>query len=229
MSGVYDDDNKGEARNYYACNIPNQHGYYQIFFSEQVGTSRQLICGIMYDYDNKQRNRLVQYFCPSYPGNGFYLQPSQYGIGLYPEDDIRSLTQRQVMAPINGQTAFTKYYYSRQGGRNFTYLRTNIFEIQPTIVLFRGHDFHFLLAEAENHLGNWHQAKTILNNGLENEFPERNLNEAPGWDPRYASWFGLNGGYGDVGIVGMVKGKEYDPSRRRREQSRTVCHYRRRR
>ena len=212
MSGPFaEDDDSNNAGHYYACNIPAQHNYYNIFFSEQVGTTLQLICGIMYDYDNKQRNRLVQYFCPSYPGDGFYLQPSQYGINLYPETDIRSLTQRQVMAPINGQTAFTKYYYSRQGGRNFTYLRTNIFEIQPTIVLFRGHDFHFLLAEAENHLGNWHQAKTILNNGLENEFPGRNLNDAaPSWDSRYSSWFGTNGGYGDVGIVGMVKGTEHN-------------------
>ena len=90
-------------------------------------------------------------------------------------------------------------------------MRTNIFEIQPTIVLFRGHDFHFLLAEAENHLGNWHQAKTILNNGLENELPGGRVEGVPAdWDSRYNSWFGSNGGYGDVGIVGMSKGAEHN-------------------
>ncbi len=198
---------------YYNLCIPLTHNYYNIFFSEQVGYDYQLICGIMYDYDNGQRNRLVQYFCPAYPGDGFYLQPSQYGMDSYVETDIRSYTQLLTMYPINGSIAFTKYYYSRKGGTSPEYLRTNIFEIQPTIILYRGHDYHFLLAEAENHLGNWHQTKTILNNGLENEFAEGRVDGVPvedGWDARYNSWFGTSGGYGNVGIVGCALGKEYD-------------------
>ena len=213
MSGQFDDDNAGNARNFYACNIPNQHSYYRNFFSEQVGSSYMLICGLMYDYDNHQRNRLVQYFCPAWPGDGFYLQPSQYGIGQYIDTDIRSYTQLQTMYPINGSVAFTKYYYSREGGRNPRYLRSNIFEIQPTIPLFRGHDIQFLIAEAENHLGHWHVTKTLLNNGLENEFPDRGTKPLPdslGWDSRYVHWFGTGGGYGNVGIVGMSLGREHD-------------------
>lgn len=216
MNGNYDSDNEseniGNAKRFYSCSIPNQHQYYNNFFTEQVGSPYLLICGLMYDYDNHQRNRLVQYFCPAYPGDGFYLQPSQYGISQYSDTDIRGLTQMQTMYSINGTVAFTKYYYSREGGHSPRYLRTNIFEIEPTIPLFRGHDLHFLLAEAENHLGNWHPAKVLLNNGLENEFPDRGtkpLPEGEGWDDRYLSWFGTSGGYGDVGIAGMALGNEH--------------------
>ncbi len=204
--------NIGEAKKYYACTIPNQHSYYMNFFNEEPAGSVKymLICGLMYDYDNHQRNRIVQYFCPAYPGDGFYLQPSQYGISQYSETDIRGLTQQQTMYTINGSVAFTKYYYSREGGLSPHYLRTKIFEIEPIIPLFRGHDLHFLLAEAENHLGNWHPAKVLLNNGLENEFPDRGTKPLPDdWDSRYLSWFGTGGGYGNIGIAGMALGNEH--------------------
>jgi hypothetical protein len=157
----------------------------------------------MYDYTNHQTNRLVQYLCPNYPGGGYYLRPSDFAVSKYVEEDIRSLTQRLIMDNINGQRSFSKYFYHRG-----SYLRSKIFEIQPTIILQRGHDFHFLLAEAENHLGNWRQAECILNQGLTNEFPY-STSLPPDWNTEYTTWFGDNGGYGDVGIVGCVRGKSH--------------------
>lgn len=192
--------------------------YYKIFASEQVGQKFQLVSGIMYDYDNHQRNRLVQYFCPTWPGRGegYFLKPSEYGKSLYAETDIRGLTQKMVMNTLGGEEALTKYYYYYDGdARNFQYLRTNIFEIQPTIVTFRGHDFHFLLAEAENHLGNWRQARALLNGGLTEEFAERPSYAAgetmpEGWAPEYITWFGEAGGYGNNGIAGSARGTHHD-------------------
>lgn len=192
----------------YACNIPLTVDYYSTFYSEQVGNEYQLVCGIMYDYDNHQRNRLVQYFCPTYPGDGYYLKPSDFAVGKYIEADIRGLTQRLNMNTLDGKVCLSKYFYFE---RNQAYLRTNIFEIEPTIILYRGHDYHFLLAEAENHLGNWRQANCVLNMGIENEFPTRNPADLPAdWHTGYASWFGTAGGYGDVGIVGCVRGQEHN-------------------
>lgn len=187
----------------YTCGIPLTGQYHKIFFTERIGYNMQLVNGIMYDYTNNQTNRLVQYFCPDYPGGGYYLRPSAFAIGKYPEEDIRSKTQRLVMNTINGETSFTKYFYHRGA-----YLRSKIFEIMPTVILQRGHDFHFLLAEAENHLGNWRQAECILNQGLTNEFPYASSMPAD-WSPFYTTWFGPNGGYGDVGIVGCVRGKNH--------------------
>lgn len=208
----------------YQTNIPLQsdatNAYYNIFYTEDVGTKWQVVSSIMYDYRNNQRNRLVQYFCPTFPGDGFYLKPSDYAVNtLYPQTDIRSITQRMVMDNLGGENALTKYYYAyNTDSRSYKYLLDNIFEIQPSIVLFRGHDFHYLLAEAENHLGNWDQANALLNGGLTNRFSERydettwpasdNVTQK-GWSPYYGSWFGGRGGYGDSGLAGTACGTLY--------------------
>lgn len=186
----------------YACNIPLTGTYYQQFFTEQIGNKYSLVSGIMYDYANDQTNRLVEYFCPQYPGN-YYLRPSSYAISKYPESDLRSLTQKLNMNVINGDTCFTKNYYLRG-----SYLKAKIFEIMPTIVLQRGQDFHFLLAEAENHLNHWRQARCILNQGLTNEFTYASYMPSD-WDPNYSSWWAPSGGYGDVGLVGSVRGNNH--------------------
>ena len=194
--------------------------YFSIFANEEVNdnTNRyQFISGIMYDYANHQRNHLVQYLCPAYPSaDAYYLRPSAYGKSLYSDDDIRGPQQHMVMNTINGQDAVTKYYYFYDRTltpRGYRYLRDNIFEIQPIIVTFRGHDIHFLLAEAENHLGNWDQAYTILNHGMTNRFPNHASADfalPEGWSPLYASWL-PNGGGGNTnaGIVGAARAEEH--------------------
>lgn len=188
----------------YSCGIPLTGNYYRIFYTEEVGYRYQLVTGIVYDYKNDQQNRLVEYFCPGYPGGGYYLRPSDYATGKYIEEDIRGLTQRLIMNRINGEVCFTKNFYHRG-----SYLRSKIFEIAPTIVIQRGHDFHFLLSEAENHLGNWRQSECILNQGLTNEFPY--FSSIPeDWSRYYETWFAPNGGYGDIGIVGCVRGKNHE-------------------
>ncbi len=191
--------------------------YSKIFASEQVDQKFQLVSGIMYDYDNHQRNRLVQYFCPTWPaaGEGYFLKPSEYGKSCYAEGDIRGLTQKMVMNTLGGEECITKYYYFYDESRTYRYLKTNIFEIQPTIITFRGHDFHYLLAEAENHLGNWQQARALLNGGLTNEFVERPSfiegDTLPtGWAPQYITWFGEAGGYGNNGLAGSARGNYHD-------------------
>ncbi len=187
---------------YHACNIPLTGNYYSIFYTEDIGYKYHQVAAIMYDYENDQTNRLVDYFCPAYPGS-YYLRPSAYARSKYIEEDIRGMTQKLTMNVINGDTCFTKYFYHRGA-----YLRSKIFEIMPSIVLQRGHDYHFLLAEAENHLGNWLQAECILNRGLTNKFPYSTSLPAD-WSSYYTSWFGDNGGYGDVGIVGCVRGANH--------------------
>jgi starch-binding outer membrane protein, SusD/RagB family len=186
----------------YSCNIPLTVNYFNVFFSEQIGYKYELVSGIMYDYKNDQTNRLVEYFCPQYPGK-YYLRPSSYAIGKYCEEDLRGMTQKICMDVINGDTCFCKNYYFRG-----TYLKSKIFEIEPTIILQRGHDYHFLLAEAENHLGNWEQAECILNQGVTNSYTYASYLPSS-WSGKYSSWFCDNGGYGDVGIVGCVRGKNH--------------------
>lgn len=203
-SGTSDPDVEYPDR-YYNCNIPLQGNYYRMFYTEEIGYSYQAVSSIMYDYDNQQRNDIVKYFCPVSSGE-YYLKPSSYAIGKYSETDLRGITQRITMDVIGGDTCFTKYYYFRG-----SFLRPRIFEIMPAIPMQRGHDYMFLLAEAENHLGNWEQAKCILNDGVTNAYTYQSYIPDT-WDDKqyFTTWFGDNGGYGDVGIVGCVRGSTYD-------------------
>lgn len=194
---------------YYQCNIPLTGTYYHIFFNQLYNSSNNtnfyhVINGIMYDYNNHQTNRIVEYFCPQSPGQ-YYLRPSSYAIGKYAESDSRGIIQRLNMNIINNDTCFTKYYYYRG-----TYLRPKIVEVQPAIPMYRGHDLHFMLAEAENHLGNWRQALDIINTGLINDPVWASKSLPKGWDSRYYFWVNGETGYGNNGIVGCVRGKSHE-------------------
>ena len=204
--------------------------YSELFYTEQVNqyADWQLLSAVFYDYQNKQRNRIVQYFCPEYPGDGYYLRPSDYGQSVYAEADLRGPLQKLMSNTLAGEPAFTKFYYTRRDNRG--YLRDKIFEIQPSIPLYRAQDLHFLLAEAENHLGHWDVARTILNNGIEGRFPggvgtmsTDSLDGQRIWATEYEHWFPYEVTYinnsgnsttgspsGNIGIVGAVRGAEYD-------------------
>lgn len=218
----------------FQLNIPLQsdaaNAYFKIFCSEEIGSKMQIASAIMYDYDNHQRNRLVQYFCPTWPGtDGFFLKPSAYGVNLYNEQDLRSPVQKMVVnSDLNGEPAVTKFYYCYDFfTRSYQYLRERINEIQPTILTFRGHDFHFLLAEAENHLGHEWSSAALLGNGLTNEFADKTIPVNEQWGTVTTvtgsqgqdslvmttlydgSWFGGNGGYGNSGIAGTMLDQTY--------------------
>lgn len=189
--------------------------YSNIFFTEETGSQYHLISTIMYDHARFQRNRLVQYFCPEYPdAESFYLQPSEYGVNLYNDTDIRGATQKWMINTLGGKRCVSKYYY----GYNFTtrsyqYLDEKpIFEIQPAIPTFRGHDLHYLLAEAELHLGHYDQAYVLLNAGVSDEFPDKimPLGEGSNWDERYLPWLANSGGYGNAGLAGAANGTMHD-------------------
>ena len=193
----------------------NFGSYSNIFFTEKTGSQYQLISTIMYDHARFQRNRLVQYFCPEYPdAESFYLQPSEYGVNLYNENDIRGATQKWMINTLGGKRCVSKYYY----GYNFTtrsyqYLDEKpIFEIQPAIPTFRGHDLHYLLAEAELHLGHYDQAYVLLNAGVSEEFPDKimPLGEGSNWDERYLPFLANSGGYGNAGLAGAANATLHD-------------------
>ena len=193
----------------------NFGSYSNIFFTEETGSQYQLISTIMYDHARFQRNRLVQYFCPEYPdAESFYLQPSEYGVNLYNENDIRGATQKWMINTLGGKRCVSKYYY----GYNFTtrsyqYLDEKpIFEIQPAIPTFRGHDLHYLLAEAELHLGHYDQAYVLLNAGVSDEFPDKimPLGEGSNWDERYLPFLANSGGYGNAGLAGAANATLHD-------------------
>ena len=207
--------------------------YLDLFPTEGIGLKTQVISGIIYNYQQHQRNRLVQYLCPEYPSDdAFYLRPSAYGKALYNDYDIRSLDQKIVMNTLGGQDCVSKYYYKgyhtntaaavsgyQFGTYGYIGDGNDLFKIQPTIPTFRGHDFHFLLAEAETHLGHFDVARCILNDGLGNRFPDHQLpDDQEYWYPKYLSWIGggsyqstdessyVRRGSANAGIAGAARG-----------------------
>lgn len=199
--------------------------YLELFPTEGIGLKTQVISGIIYNYEQHQRNNIMQYLCPEYPSeDAFYLRPSEYGKKLYNDYDIRSLDQKIVMNTLGGKDCVSKYYYKRYNtNANSTYgyigNGKELFKIEPTIPTFRGHDFHFLLAEAETHLGHFDVARSILNNGLDNRFPDHQLPaDQDYWYPKYISWLSggsyqstaessyIRRGSGNSGIVGAARG-----------------------
>ena len=181
--------------------------YSNIFYTEGLGSAYQLISTIIYNYDNDQKNRLVQYFCPEYPdAASFYLQPSEYGINLYPGKDVRSMEQGWIMTTLAGKKCIDKYYYGYDyTNRKYSYLDgKEIFKIQPAIPIFRGHDLHFLLAEAEAHLGHFEVAYYLLNDGVGSRFADKLIPTGSEWDLRYQEWLGGSGGYSNLGIAGAA-------------------------
>ena len=215
MGTLHDDVDVVYSDYRYACNIPIRTGadnicateYYRIFYNELYNASNftnfyQVITGIMYDYSHQQTNHIVEYFCPRTPGK-YYLMPSKQAITKYAEADLRGIVQKNNMDVIDGDTCVVKYYYRRG-----EWLRSRIFEIHPVIPLFRGHDYHFYVAEAENHLHQWHQSEVIMNEGVTNEFADKTLPNY--WSRYYESWFCSSGGYGDIGVANCVYGALHD-------------------
>lgn len=219
-----------QMNSYLASGVRDEYyPYLLLFATEEVGLKTQSVSSIMYDYTNHQRNRLVQYFCPEYPSpDSYYLRPSEHGKSIFNETDLRGMTQKIVMNTFGGRDCISKYYYYYdRSNTSYKYIRNNIFEIEPAIPTFRGHDFHFLLAEAENHLGNWDIANALLNNGLMSLFNGQDLTVLPAhWSQDYDTWIGntrqqtvtdndgndvnQGSGYGNIGIVGAMRSVVHD-------------------
>ena len=130
------------------------------------------------------------------------LKPTSFAMSKFDEDDNRGYGI-YFMAQSGSDTVMTKYHY------NYSWRRP--YQSDVSIPLYRGHDLHFMLAEAENHLGNWDQAASILNEGVAGRFPTRVVDTSlPGWDSRYQSWIGTNTWYPNIGICGCGGASFYE-------------------
>lgn len=136
---------------------PSNRGPYQRSFYSEYSTSES-VAFTMYNYSLKQVNRLSEHFSSDYPNN-YWLRPSSYGVSLFQETDNRL---KFDIAERNGDTIMAKYIY----GVSERYA----YQSDANIPMQRGHDYHFFLAEAENMLGHWDEAATIMNEGFKNRW-----------------------------------------------------------
>jgi len=177
--------------------------YYRIF-AEGSYYSRSSISSIIYDYTNNQTNDLITFFGKRYPAK-YLLRPSTYSFNKYADDDRRCIPCNFLLQ--NGDTVIGKYHSS--------YRWREAYQSDASIPLYRGHDLHFWLAEAENHLGHWDPCKTLLNEGLSNRFTElsafTNNADPEQWDPQYSIFYTYAGNsYKNLGIAGVVSGTQHE-------------------
>jgi hypothetical protein len=182
----------------YRLNAGFTGNYYRIF-TQGTFYSRENISSVIYDYSNNQTNRLITYFARRSPAQ-FLLKTSSYAMGKYNEDDARGYGT-YFTAQDGSDTVMTKYH------NNFRWRQA--YQSDASIPIFRAHDLHFMLAEAENHLGNWDPAASILNGGIAGRFTTLTVDTSlPGWDPRYQGWID-NASYPNIGIRGCVNATQY--------------------
>ncbi len=181
----------------YRLNAGFTNNYYRIFASGYY-YSREDISSIIYDYSNNQTNNIITYFGKRDPAK-YLFRPSSYAMGKYGEDDTRAYGSN--FTDQDGDTVITKYHSS--------YRWRQPYQSDPSIKLFRCHDLHFMLAEAENHLGHWDPSASILTGGIAGRFTSRVVDTTnyveTGWDPCYQEFIsGNDASYPNIGIQGCV-------------------------
>ncbi len=175
--------------------------YYRIF-AEGIYYSRSAISSIIYDNVNNQSNDLITYFGKRYPAQ-YLIRPTTYAMSKYSDSDRRGRYTNFLNQ--DGDTVVGKYHSN--------YRWRQPYQSDASIPIYRAHDLHFWLAEAENHLGNWDPAGALLNGGVHGRFPAGLIdttitqtgNDIKQWDLRYQT-FMENSSYYNIGITGIVNG-----------------------
>jgi len=181
----------------YRLNAGFTGNYYRIF-AQGTFYSRETISSVVYNYTNKQTNRLITYFGKRSPAE-YLLRPSTYAMGKYGENDVRGYGC--YFTAQDGDTVMTKYH------NNYRWRQP--YQSDASIPLQRAHDLHFMLAEAENQLGHWDQAASILNGGIAGRFTTLIVDTSlEGWEARYQGFID-NASYPNIGICGCVNATQH--------------------
>ncbi|WP_163707301.1 RagB/SusD family nutrient uptake outer membrane protein [Mangrovibacterium lignilyticum] len=181
----------------YSLNAGWTNNYYRIF-AEGTYYSRSSVSSIIYDYTNNQTNDLITYFGHRAPAQ-YLIRPTTYAMSKYSDSDRRGRYCNFLSQ--DGDTVVGKYHAN--------YRWRQPYQSDASIPLYRGHDYHFWLAEAENHLGKYEPAGTLLNEGVAGRFPDQGEfdrnNDPDQWDGRYRDFL-LHRSYNNIGIEGCVNG-----------------------
>ncbi len=185
----------------YSLNAGWNSNYYRIF-AEGTYYRRSSISSIIYDYTNNQTNDLITYFGKRYPAQ-YLIRPTTYAMSKYNDNDRRGRYTNFLNQ--DGDTVVGKYHAN--------YRWRQPYQSDASIPLYRGHDLHFWLAEAENHLGYWQPSGTLLNEGVAGRFPDQGEfdrnNDPTQWDARYRDFL-LHRLYNNIGIQGVVNGDFFE-------------------
>ncbi len=183
------------GRTYILGTNNNYQNGYPGYFLAGKGTAAIYISAVIYDGYNDQVNSLYDYFVKERLVKGSINTLEQYG-----ETEPTGKRTPNLYWNLDGENLCTKYYgglYNINGSTRFRNISRNEFPNDAAIPIYRAHDLHFFLAEAENHLGNWDTSKTILMGGVSKKMSATGVSAVDttgtAWnnqwrDPRWFSW-----------------------------------------
>lgn len=140
-------------------------GHYAPIWNYAQPYPYETVAAIIYDYTKNQTNTLLKHFSNEYP-NKYWLRPSEAGIERFldktfnpgaSESDTR---YKACFGWSSGQRYLAKF---RPVGSS---VRTNAYQDDCHIYIYRATQYHMMLAEALNHLKRFYAMNAVFQKGV---------------------------------------------------------------
>jgi hypothetical protein len=197
-------------------------GHYAPIWNYAQPYPYEAVSAIIYDYTKNQTNTLLRHFSNEYP-NKYWLRPSEAGVARFLDKSFNPGTSesdrryKTCFGMSAGQQYLAKF---RPVGSS---VRTNAYQDDCHIYIYRAMQYHMMLAEALNHLKRFTAMNAVFQKGVKAGDTDDCFNaDSPEWegfastvDPTKCDWTGTaNYGtrkYPSMGIRGCFTGLSSRP------------------
>ena len=197
-------------------------GHYAPIWNYAQPYPYEAVSAIIYDYTKNQTNTLLRHFSNEYP-NKYWLRPSEAGVARFLDKTFNPGTSegdrryKTCFGMSAGQQYFAKF---RPVGSS---VRTNAYQDDCHIYIYRAMQYHMMLAEALNHLKRFTAMNAVFQKGVKaGDTDDCFKADSPEWegfastiDPTKCDWTGTaNYGtrkYPSMGIRGCFTGLSSRP------------------
>ncbi|MDA3879115.1 MAG: hypothetical protein PF436_01885 [Prolixibacteraceae bacterium] len=156
----------GNTKTYKITNDEYNGEWASDIFGERI-LGYELVDVYMFDYENNQTNRLLEYFS-NIPPNNYYLRPTQAAMGRF-----EAQYQENGIDKTDVYRGENRSYYMNEGDWVFyklirAYLSPDkVYKTSTWIPMYRATDIYLFLIEALNQKGLFNEADALFNNGIE--------------------------------------------------------------
>ena len=159
-------------------------GHYSPIWNYAQPYPYESISALIYDYTNNQTNTLLKHFSNEYP-NKYWLRPSAAGEARFldasfnPGTSTNDTRYKTNFGTSNGVRYIAKF---RPVGSS---VRTNAYQDDVHIFIYRAMQYHIMLAEALNHLNRFEAMNRVFNIGFSGYTMDATL---PEWEGFSIDW-----------------------------------------
>ena len=140
-------------------------GHYSPIWNYAQPYPYEAVSAIIYDYTKNQTNTLLKHFSNEYP-NKYWLRPSETGVSRFLDKTFNP----------GGSESDTRYKacFGYSAGKRYlakfrpvgSSVRTNAYQDDCHIYIYRATQYHLMLAEALNHLKRFAAMNAVFNKGV---------------------------------------------------------------